>query len=183
MTSGVCINAKFNPHFHKLNKKVYFYYLKIKHSFPDDYRKLTGLTFPIYEDVTEFLLTIPYVTAYCTEKGTRIFNIQPMDKTKHIHDMVMQQKPQPEPLQRPTGNYNNYRERQRNSNYHPYNWRHNNSRRIQQNPTKLYVEPVNVIDVEQQQQHLPSTDSNLSRDGSEGFFENNCYYQDNCNYL
>ncbi|XP_065354390.1 maternal effect protein oskar [Calliphora vicina] len=149
----------------------------------DDYRKLTGLAFPIYEDVTEFLLTIPYVTAYCTEKGTRIFNIQPMDKTKHIHDMVMQQKPQPEPLQRPTGNHNYYRERQRNSNYHPYNWRHNNSRRLQQNPTKFYVEPVNVIEIEQQQQLLPSTDSNLSRDGSEGFFENNCYYQDNCNYL
>ncbi|XP_046805267.1 maternal effect protein oskar [Lucilia cuprina] len=147
----------------------------------DDYRKLTGLPFPIYEDVTEFLLTIPYVMAYCSEKGTRIFNIMPMEKTKHIHDMVMHQKPQPEPQQRSsTGNHCYYRERQRNSNYQPQNWRHNTSRRLQQNMVNIYAEPVNI---EQQEQLIPSTDSNVSRDGSEGFFENNCYYQDNCNYL
>ncbi|KAM7362286.1 oskar [Cochliomyia hominivorax] len=150
----------------------------------DDYRKLTGLTFPIYEDVTEFLLTIPHVTAYCSEKGTRIFNIRPMEKTKHIHDMVINQKPQPEPIQRSTSNHYYYRERQRNTNYHPYNWRHNNSRRLQYNTPNIYIDPVDLRTTEPQKQQLvPSTDCNLSREGSEGFFENNCYYQDNCNYL
>lgn len=155
-----------------VSKKKYFF------AFSDDYRKLTGLTFPIYQDVTEFLLTIPHVSAYCTEKGTRVFNIRPMEKTKHIHNMVMQQKSQPESLQRPTSKPY-YRERQCNSNYQPSTWRRNTCR-LSRNNAHFYVEPINVKNLEPQEQ-LPSTD--ISKEGSEVFFENNCYYQDNCNYL
>lgn len=107
-----------------------------------------------------------------------------MEKTKHIHDMVMQQKPPAEPVQRSSNYHHYYRERQRNTNYHPYNWRHNNSRSRQQyNTANIYIDPVDLRVTEPQEQLVPSTDSNLSREGSEGFFENNCYYQDNCNYL
>lgn len=162
-------------------------YLQLIHFFLlilEDYRKLTGLTFPIYENVTEFLLTIPHVSAYCTEKGTRIFSIKPMEKTKHIHDMVMQQKPQPECIQRSTENRYYNRERNRTNNYQPYIWRHNNtSRRLQHNTANTYIAPTVLKDSEQEQL-IPTTNSNLYRDGTEGYYENDCcYYQDNCNYL
>lgn len=149
----------------------------------EDYRKLTGVIFPIYENVTEFLLTIPHVTAYCSEKGTRIFSIKPLEKTKHIHEMVMQQKPQPEFVQKSTENRYYARERQRNGNYQPYTWRHNTNRRLQHNTASIYATPTVNRHIEQEQL-VPTTESNLSRDGNEGCNENNCcFYQDNCNYL
>ncbi|XP_067642898.1 maternal effect protein oskar [Eurosta solidaginis] len=63
----------------------------------DDYRKNLGLDFPICQNITEFLLSIPYVTAYCNEYGRLIFNVRPSPKTQHIYDMVQQQKPQQQP--------------------------------------------------------------------------------------
>ncbi|XP_004529163.1 maternal effect protein oskar isoform X2 [Ceratitis capitata] len=60
----------------------------------DDYRKNTGNVFPIFQSITEFLLSIPLVTAFCNEDGKLIFNVRPTDRTKHIFDMVQQQKPQ-----------------------------------------------------------------------------------------
>lgn len=107
-----------------------------------------------------------------------------MEKTKHIHDMVMQQKPQPECIQKSTENRYYNRERHRTNNYQPYIWRHNNTnRRLQHNRANTYIAPIVVRDSEQEQL-IPTTNSNLSIEGTEGYYENNCcYYQDNCNYL
>ncbi|XP_022213619.2 maternal effect protein oskar [Drosophila obscura] len=60
----------------------------IKH----EYRKLTGNPFPLHENVTDFLLTIPYVTAECSVSGKRIFNMKPRPETRHLYDMVINQK-------------------------------------------------------------------------------------------
>ncbi|XP_053964128.1 maternal effect protein oskar [Anastrepha ludens] len=60
----------------------------------EDYRKNTGIKFPIYQNITEFLLSVPYVTAFCNENGKLIFNVRPSTRTKHIYDLVQQQKPQ-----------------------------------------------------------------------------------------
>lgn len=32
--------------------------------------------------------------AYCTEHGTKVFNILPLDKTRHLYDMILTQKAQ-----------------------------------------------------------------------------------------
>uniref|UniRef100_A0A1I8MS01 HTH OST-type domain-containing protein n=1 Tax=Musca domestica TaxID=7370 RepID=A0A1I8MS01_MUSDO len=175
----------------------------------DDYRKLTGLTFPIYESVTEFLLTIPYVSAYCNENGTRIFNIRPMEKTKHIHNMVMEQKPHQETTNKPSSfNHRRYREHQRNTNYYPNNYRRNYQNQQPQQPHQHhFYEPIQIKSdgPQQQQQHVvPSSNQILSQnavvtenlmlksantdklvvqDNSEGFVEDNWIYNDNCNYL
>ncbi|XP_017477309.1 PREDICTED: uncharacterized protein LOC108367226, partial [Rhagoletis zephyria] len=63
-----------------------------------DYRKNTGLKFPIYQNITEFLLSIPYVTAFCNETGKLIFNVRPSARTKHIYDLVQHQKPSQQQL-------------------------------------------------------------------------------------
>ncbi|XP_073830380.1 oskar [Musca autumnalis] len=171
----------------------------------DDYRKLTGLTFPIYESVTEFLLTIPYVSAYCNENGTRIFNIRPMEKTKHIHAMVMEQKPQQENHNNNNNhkagsvNHRRYREHQRNTNYYPNNYRRHHYHQHQ------FYEPQQQKNGGQQQQIAPysnqmsahnnavvtenimlktaDNDKIVAQDNSEGFVEDNWIYNDNCNYL
>lgn len=62
--------------------------------FIDDYRKNMGIVFPIFQNITEFLLSIPFVTAFCNENGKLIFNVRPSARTKHIYDLVQQQKPQ-----------------------------------------------------------------------------------------
>lgn len=106
-----------------------------------------------------------------------------MEKTKHIHDMVVHQKPEQEPT-----NNRYYRERQRNQNYHPYSWRQNtSSRQVQQKSSRKYGDPI-IIDnrkyqSQQNQQAVVNSDNNLSRGDSEGFVGNNIYYRDNCNYL
>ncbi|XP_039495831.1 maternal effect protein oskar [Drosophila santomea] len=57
-----------------------------------EYRKLTGNTFPLHDNVTDFLLTIPNVTAECSESGKRIFNLKANLKNRHLLDMVLNQK-------------------------------------------------------------------------------------------
>lgn len=42
--------------------------------------------------MTDFLLTIPYVTAECSHNGTRIFNLKPNKENTHLLDMVLHQK-------------------------------------------------------------------------------------------
>ncbi|XP_017123986.1 maternal effect protein oskar [Drosophila elegans] len=57
-----------------------------------EYRKQTGCQFPLHDNVTDFLLTIPNVTAECSESGKRIFNLKPNVKNRHLLDMVLNQK-------------------------------------------------------------------------------------------
>ncbi|XP_016978919.2 maternal effect protein oskar [Drosophila rhopaloa] len=57
-----------------------------------EYRKQTGIQFPLHDNVTDFLLTIPNVTAECSESGKRIFNLKPNAKNRHLLDMVLNQK-------------------------------------------------------------------------------------------
>lgn len=76
----------------------------------DDYYKLTGVNFPDFENITDYFLSIPNVVAYCTEHGTRVFNILPLDKTKHLYNMVMDQRPQNKDL----GNYQRHVMRSKN---------------------------------------------------------------------
>ncbi|XP_030374856.1 maternal effect protein oskar [Scaptodrosophila lebanonensis] len=66
-----------------------------------EYLKLTGIEFPFVDNVTDFLLTIPMVTAECNENGTRFFNLKPNNKNKHLHEMVLNQR------QRTDYNHNN----------------------------------------------------------------------------
>ncbi|XP_013106491.2 maternal effect protein oskar [Stomoxys calcitrans] len=139
----------------------------------DDYRKLTGLTFPVYEWITDFLLSIPYVSAYCNEQGTLIFGVKPTEKTKHIHDLVMEQKNPNEQI--PNVNHRRYRERQRNPNYQPNTYRR-----------RSYYQPSGGQRKSLRSQCLVANvcnDANVSQDNSEGFVEDNWFYNDNCNYL
>jgi len=62
---------------------------------------LTGNAFPLHDNVTDFLLTIPYVTAECCKSGKLIFNIKPTEDTRHLHEMILQQR------QRENGNIKN----------------------------------------------------------------------------
>ncbi|KAH8265468.1 hypothetical protein KR038_008518 [Drosophila bunnanda] len=61
-------------------------------SIKDEYRKQTGYLFPLDENITDFLLTIPYVTAECSHNGKRIFNLKPNKENSHLLDMVLNQK-------------------------------------------------------------------------------------------
>ncbi|XP_062122114.1 maternal effect protein oskar [Drosophila sulfurigaster albostrigata] len=70
-------------------------------SIKNEYRNMTGNTFPLRDNITDFLLTIPYVTAECCVSGKRIFNIKPTEDTRHLHDMVLNQR------QRENGNSKN----------------------------------------------------------------------------
>ncbi|XP_037943100.1 maternal effect protein oskar-like [Teleopsis dalmanni] len=58
----------------------------------DDYLKITGIRFPVFDNVTEFLLTIPRISVYVNEVGTRIFSALPSNQTKHMHSLVSNQK-------------------------------------------------------------------------------------------
>nr|XP_036229714.1 maternal effect protein oskar isoform X6 [Bactrocera oleae] len=51
----------------------------------DDYRKNTGIVFPIFQNITEFLLSIPFVTAFCNE------NVQQQKPQQQIHTQKQQQ--------------------------------------------------------------------------------------------
>nr|Q24741.1 RecName: Full=Maternal effect protein oskar [Drosophila virilis]AAA28426.1 oskar [Drosophila virilis] len=61
-------------------------------SIKKEYRQLTGTAFPLHDNITDFLLTIPHVTAECCESGKRIFNIKPTEHTRHLHEMILQQR-------------------------------------------------------------------------------------------
>ncbi|XP_055851653.1 maternal effect protein oskar [Episyrphus balteatus] len=124
----------------------------------DDFYNITGEKFPIYDDVTDFLLTIPYVTAMCNENGTRIFNIMPSEKNRHLYDMVIGQKPPP-PYNRPPSYHSSFGT---NSN----NWNNNNF--YSNRPSSVRTR----------------SDKNSSRSESEGFYDNiNCFFEDNYQYL
>ncbi|XP_061388098.1 maternal effect protein oskar [Musca vetustissima] len=144
----------------------------------DDYRKLTGLTFPIYESVTEFLLTIPYVSAYCNENGTRIFNIRPMEKTKHIHNMVMEQKPQQE------SNIGHKHQQHQPHQHHFYEPLQPKSGPQQMVPFSKQMTSQNAVVTDNLMLKSANTDKiAVQQDNSEGFVEDNWIYNDNCNYL
>ncbi|XP_016961451.1 maternal effect protein oskar [Drosophila biarmipes] len=61
-------------------------------SIKSEYRKQTGNPFPLHDNITDFLLTIPNVTAECSESGKRIFNLKPSLKNRHLLEMVLNQK-------------------------------------------------------------------------------------------
>ncbi|XP_055904005.1 maternal effect protein oskar isoform X2 [Eupeodes corollae] len=125
----------------------------------DDFLSLTGERFPVYEDVTDFLLTIPYVTAMCNENGTRIFNIMPSEKTRHVYDMVIGQKPPP--YNKPPSYHSSFGP-------NSYNWNTNNNNLYSNRPSSVRTR----------------SDKNSSRSESEGFYENiNCFFEDNYQYL
>ncbi|EDV95081.1 maternal effect protein oskar [Drosophila grimshawi] len=61
-------------------------------SIKKEYRQFTGTAFPLHDNITDFLLTIPQVTAECCASGKRLFNIKPTDGTRHLHEMILQQR-------------------------------------------------------------------------------------------
>lgn len=131
----------------------------------NDFYNITGEKFPVYDDVTDFLLNIPNVTALCNEQGTRIFNIMPTDKTRHIYDMVIGQKPQPPPYSKPTS-YSKPPSYHSSFGMNGNNW--NNQNFYSNRPSSVRTR----------------SDKNSSRSESEGFFDNiNCFFEDNYQYL
>lgn len=124
----------------------------------EDFYNITGEKFPVFDDVTDFLLTIPYVTAMCNEHGTRIFNIMPNKKTRHIYDMVIGQKP---PAYYKAPSYHSS-----DPSFNGYNW--NNQNFYSNRPSSIRTR----------------SDKNNSRNESEGFYDNiNCFFEDNYQYL
>ncbi|XP_017856611.1 PREDICTED: maternal effect protein oskar [Drosophila arizonae] len=95
-------------------------------SIKNEYRQLTGTAFPVHDNITDFLLTIPHVTAECCESGKRIFNIKPTEETRHLHEMILQQR-----QRESRNNYNN----NNNNNTH-YN--NNNHMVYSQEPPRLW---------------------------------------------
>ncbi|TDG52249.1 hypothetical protein AWZ03_001530 [Drosophila navojoa] len=93
-------------------------------SIKNEYRELTGTAFPVHDNITDFLLTIPHVTAECCESGTRIFNIKPTEETRHLHEMILQQ--------RQRESRNNY------NNTHYNNNNNNNQMVYSQEPPRLW---------------------------------------------
>ncbi|XP_055382604.1 maternal effect protein oskar [Condylostylus longicornis] len=59
----------------------------------DDYYDTIGEKFPLYDNITDYLLSIPNVTCYVNENCCRIFYITSSEKSQHIIDMVKNQKP------------------------------------------------------------------------------------------
>lgn len=124
----------------------------------DDYYNLTGETFPIYDDVTDFLLKIPFVTAMCNENGTRIFNVVPSKNNRHIYDLVIGQKPPP--YCKPPSYYSSVPSLDGN------NW--NNNHYYSNRPSSVRTR----------------SEKNSSRSDSEYFHDNiNCFFEDNYQYL
>ncbi|KAH8417332.1 hypothetical protein KR222_008880 [Zaprionus bogoriensis] len=80
-------------------------------SIKNEYRQLTGTAFPLHENVTDFLLTIPFVTAECCESGKRLFSVKPTEENRHLHEMIMQQRQRDAPNnnhKNSTSNINNH---------------------------------------------------------------------------
>ncbi|XP_011188082.1 maternal effect protein oskar [Zeugodacus cucurbitae] len=172
----------------------------------DDYRKNMGLVFPIYQNITEFLLSIPFVTAYCNENGKLIFNVRPSARTKHIYDLVQQQKPQQHQISTQKQQFIQYNEQKR---YEPvvnnissqkkecdelWYCKHkqidygNNTECIDKKHVDDKISESTNIDVAktkvglEKSALLPANDhdgvSNYNVDAG-----SNNYYQDNCNHL
>ncbi|KAI9579750.1 maternal effect protein oskar [Glossina fuscipes] len=145
-----------------------------------DYQKLTGLRFPVEENITDFLLSITHVMVFCNENGTRIFNIMPTDTTRHLLDLVLNQK-----ISQRTGVYttphsNNQNQRNYYQAPHQQFYRYKSSSIVKERPEQhqqpeiqIYPDadkfrrPINVS--------LQQEAANIS--------EHNFYYEDNCNYL
>lgn len=123
-----------------------------------------------------------------------------MEKTKHIHDMVLHQKATNEPVQRSSSstNYNRrYREHQRNQNYYPssykrqYNSQHHQQRSQPHHQDQFHPKHqphFNHFSAATTENNMAvvntcsDNNNNLSQQ-SEGFVEDNWFYNDNCNYL
>uniref|UniRef100_A0A1A9WH07 OSK domain-containing protein n=1 Tax=Glossina brevipalpis TaxID=37001 RepID=A0A1A9WH07_9MUSC len=152
----------------------------------DDYQKLTGVRFPVNENITDFLLTITHVMVFCNENGTRIFNIMPTETTRHLLDLVLNQKTsqQSEIYSWAHNTYKNNKNNKQNQRYYQGSteqlWRHKSSNRVTQRPyqnqqteikiypdANVFKKPINVF--------VP--------EGVADYGENNWYYADNCNHL
>lgn len=121
-----------------------------------------------------------------------------MEKTKHIHDMVLHQKATNEPVQKSSTNYNRrYREHQRNQNYYPssykrqYNSQHHQQRSQPHHQDQFHPKHqpnFNHFSAATTENNMAvvntcsDNNNNLSQQ-SEGFVEDNWFYNDNCNYL
>ncbi|XP_011211954.1 maternal effect protein oskar [Bactrocera dorsalis] len=173
----------------------------------DDYRKNTGIVFPIFQNITEFLLSIPFVTAFCNENGKLIFNVQPSARTKHIYDLVQQQKPQHQLQTQKHQQFVQYNDQNRfepfvnnissKKNERDEFWYRNNKQTDCQKNNE-YINKKNIdnnefsesanIDVVKTKVGLENLTS-LQTNAHKGVFNyteetgRNNYYQDNCNHL
>lgn len=178
----------------------------------DDYRKITGLHFPVYKNVTDFLLCIPGITAYCNENGTRIFNVVPTDKNQHIYNFVMNQKSADNVFKSNT--YKNFNNKHYNNNSscisNKNNRNHENinvnlQSRLQQLQTQNQRISEQNHFTQPAQQNFEKPDAHYGEhigeshdediedrqlvicEESDGVAttttENNCYYEDNYNYI
>lgn len=117
---------------------------------------------------------------FCNENGTRIFNIMPTDTTRHLLDLVLNQK-----ISQRTGVYstlqsNNQNQRNYYQRPHQQFWRYKSSCIVKQRPEQHQLPEIQIY---------PDADKfrrpvNASlQQKAEDIGENNCYYEDNCNYL
>ncbi|XP_030246782.1 maternal effect protein oskar isoform X2 [Drosophila navojoa] len=117
-------------------------------SIKNEYRELTGTAFPVHDNITDFLLTIPHVTAECCESGTRIFNIKPTEETRHLHEMILQQR-----QRESRNNYNNTHYNNNNNNNNIYS-NTLNPAQLQAAPSAEHKQQQQQPQVVQQLKHL-----------------------------
>ncbi|KAM8703523.1 hypothetical protein ACLKA7_008189 [Drosophila subpalustris] len=136
-------------------------------SIKNEYRHLTGNAFPLHDNITDFLLTIPHVTAECCKSGKLIFNIKPTEDTRHLHEMILNQR------QRDNGNNNNNNNNIMYAQEPPRLWRSQYKRRY---PQKLN----NNLNMNEK---LPAIKLNPVQSLATAAMEPFCVYQDNWKHL
>ncbi|XP_017058667.1 maternal effect protein oskar [Drosophila ficusphila] len=139
-----------------------------------EYRTQTGNPFPVQENVTDFLLTIPNVTAECSESGKRIFNLKPNTKNRHLLDLVLNQK------QRTSDTSSGAPSVESHSRPPPYYWRNSYKRKaLSQLDSNLNIRPktadYQAKDIATKAAPLPQ----LAKEAA----ESNWCYQDNWKHL
>ncbi|XP_017104763.2 maternal effect protein oskar [Drosophila bipectinata] len=157
-------------------------------SIKSEYRKQTGNTFPLHDNVTDFLLTIPYVTAECSETGKRIFNMKPNKDNRHLYDMVLNQKPRNDCSSGPPSSveYN----RPVGQRGPPRHWRYQYKRRAQsplENTNQIKQLNTEQNGMEKLQDNVQiraiTTNSATLQKLAKAAGESNWCYQDNWNHL
>ncbi|XP_068157691.1 LOW QUALITY PROTEIN: maternal effect protein oskar [Drosophila tropicalis] len=145
-----------------------------------EYRSLTGNHFPVHENITDFLLTIPNVTAECRETGTRIFNIKPKKRNSHLHEMVVNQ--------RQRNDYFNIESKQEQQKFPqpPRSWRSQYKRcalnALEKNLHE-YEKMPNIMMAKTMQQQTVETAVTTPQQLAKAVGEDNWCYQDNWNHL
>ncbi|KAH8331279.1 hypothetical protein KR067_013569 [Drosophila pandora] len=150
-------------------------------SIKSEYRKQTGNTFPLHDNVTDFLLTIPYVTAECSETGKRIFNLKPNKDNRHLYDMVLNQKQRNDFSSGPpsTVDYNSKPVGQRGP---PRHWRYQYKRRAQ-SPLENLNQMKHLNTEQKVQDKAITANSATLQKLAKAAGESNWCYQDNWNHL